>query len=128
MLRWLLWAGYATLWTVALLTLFPVAVRDALIPQHYGFTTGKILHVLAYAGFTVLTGWLPVARRWRWTLLGVVSLHAFTTEYVQQFVGRSGSLRDVGLDHAGILLGLLLSWKLWRPANDTRPSPRGETD
>ena len=114
--RWLLWVVYATLWTVALLTTFPLAVRDAVVPAQYGYSVSKTLHVAAYAGFTVLTGWLAAARPWRWALLGVVSLHAWTTEFVQQFVGRTGSLRDVGLDHIGIVLGLLLSWKLWRPA------------
>lgn len=115
MLRWLLWMGYAAVWTVALLTTFPLAVRDAVVPKQYGFSASKTLHVTAYALFTVLTGWLATGRPWRWLLLGVVALHAWTTEYVQQFVGRTGSLRDVGLDHAGIALGLFLGWKLWRP-------------
>jgi VanZ family protein len=115
-LRWLLWAVYATLWTVVLLTTFPLAVRDAIVPAQYGFSAGKILHVAAYAGFAILTSWLPVSRPWRWSLLALVALHAWVTEYVQPFVGRGGSLRDVGLDHIGIVLGLLLSWKLWRPA------------
>ena len=118
--RWLLWAAYVALWTTALLTTFPLAVRDRIVPAQYGFPASKTLHVAAYAVFTVLTGWLPLSRRWRWGVLGLVALHAWGTEYVQQFVGRTGSLRDVGLDHAGIVLGLLLSWKLWRPV----PAPQ----
>jgi VanZ family protein len=120
LLRWLLWAVYAALWTTALLTTFPLAVRDRIVPAQYGFPVSKTLHVAAYGLFTVLTGWLPLSRPWRWAMLGLVSLHAWGTEYVQQFVGRTGSLRDVGLDHIGIALGLLLSWKLWRPAAGPR--------
>jgi hypothetical protein len=38
-------------------------------------------------------------------------LHAFATEYLQQFVElRTGSLLDVGIDHAGLAAGLLAAW------------------
>lgn len=112
--RWLVWTAYASLWTAALLTTFPINVRDAVVPAHYTFSASKVLHVSAYAVFAVLTGWLALGRPWRWALLGLLSLHAWGTEFVQQFVGRTSSLRDVGLDHLGIVLGLVLSWKLWR--------------
>jgi hypothetical protein len=32
---------------------------------------------------------------------------------LQQFVERGSSWSDVGLDHIGLLIGLLVSWKLW---------------
>src|SRR5207249_10590864 len=97
-LRWSLWVVYAALWTAALLTQLPLAARDAVLPADFGFPAGKVLHVAAYAVFTILTASLPVALRWRWTLLAFLSLHAMATEYLQQFVDRSGSWRDVGLD------------------------------
>ena len=50
-------------------------------------------------------------------LLFFLMAHAVGTEYVQlRWSGRDGCLRDVLIDHAGILLGLILSWKRW-----TRP-------
>jgi VanZ family protein len=42
-------------------------------------------------------------------------LHADATEVGQRFVpGRTGSLRDVALDHCGLLIGVALSWRWWR--------------
>ncbi len=69
----------------------------------------------AYAFLTVFISWLPL-RRWRWLLLAFLSLHAVGTEFFQQFVpGRTGKLTDVVIDHAGMLLGLALTWKRWAP-------------
>jgi VanZ family protein len=45
-------------------------------------------------------------------LLAVLSLHGLGTEYCQQFVElRQPSVRDVLIDHAGILLGALAVWR-----------------
>src|SRR5262245_61386413 len=122
---WVVWAVYAVAWTTALLTTYPLRVRDAVVPADFAFPTGKVLHVLAYAAFAVLSAWVPAPRPGRWALLGFLSLHAFATEFFQQFVGRTASLADVGLDHAGIALGVALTWKRWRDSvtSSRRPSP-----
>jgi len=121
--RWLLWGGFAALWTVALLTTFPIRARDAILPQDYAFPTGKVLHVAAYAVFALLTAWLDIPRPWRWALLAVLSLHAFATEFLQQFVERTSSLTDVALDHLGIILAVTLSWRRWLGVTRSPPPP-----
>ena len=64
-----------------------------------------------------------VRRPWRWALLAALSLHAGATEFFQQFVGRGSSLADVGLDHAGLVLGVALSWWRWLGITRSRPRP-----
>jgi VanZ family protein len=113
-LRWAVWAAFGVAWSAALLTTFPVSARDAVLPTAVGFSAGKLLHVGGYAAFAALTALLPVSRPWRWLLLAFVSLHAFGSEFLQQFVDRTPSLLDVGLDHAGIALGVAVTWPRWR--------------
>src|SRR5438067_1101160 len=111
--RWAVWALYVVAWTRSLLVENPVrgVVDPALAFKLFLFS--KTVHVTAYALFAVLSGWLHVRRPHRWLLLAFMSLHAFATEYGQHFfVTRHPSLRDVGLDHAGIALGVLLTWGL----------------
>jgi len=109
-----IWLLYIAAWSLALLTPHPIKVAQAVLPKETSFYYSKSLHVCAYAGLTVLTGWLLVSQRVRWLLLACVSLHAFATEYLQNFVPlRTGSWRDVGLDHIGIALGFLLTWSKW---------------
>jgi VanZ family protein len=101
-------------WTIALLTTEPVHVAEAVLAKPMLFPASKFLHVSAYALLAVLSGWLQVSFRFRWLLLVFLSLHAVGTEYFQQFVPeRFPSLRDVGIDHIGIVLGLAVSWKWW---------------
>ena len=121
--RWLVWGGYAVLWSVALLTTFPIRARDAILPQEYAFSSSKILHVAAYAVFALLTAWLDVRPPWRWVLLVVLFLHADATEFFQQFVGRTSSVVDIGLDHIGLVLGVALSWWRWLGVTRSRPRP-----
>lgn len=74
----------------------------------------NLTHIPAYALFAVL--WLKafehieVANNPRKVIIGILSglvLFAFADEFHQSFVpGRSASLMDIGLDLAGILLGL----------------------
>lgn len=114
-LRWLLWAGFLLLWSAALLTPQPVRAAEAMLAEEARFPASKLLHVAAYAVAALLTAWLPLPPRYRWLLLLALAAHAFATEYLQQFVrARYPSLRDVALDHAGLLLGVLLTWKRWR--------------
>jgi hypothetical protein len=110
----LVWVAFTAAWTFALLSAFPIEARDAVVSKEVGFSAGKSLHVLAYAFYTLLTLWLGRDRWWRWPLLAFVSMHAIGTEYLQQFVDRTSSLLDVGLDHAGILLSVALTWRKWR--------------
>ena len=68
--------------------------------------------ITAYAVAAILTGWLHAPGSWRWFLLAFWFFHAGATEFGQLFVpGRSGSLRDVALDHIGLLIGLAISWR-----------------
>lgn len=115
-----LWLLYAAAWSAALLTTFPIEARDAIVAEEYGFSAGKLLHVVAYAVFTVLTSRLPC---WRRTMLGVVILHGPLTEFLQQFVDRSASLMDVGLDWLGVVLGVLGAWTRWRREDRSSPPP-----
>lgn len=113
--RGLGWCLCVVLWTVALLTLFPVQMGQAVVPRTLHFPAAKFLHVSAYAFLTVYLKWLPLGRR-RWLLLAFLSLHAVGTEICQQFVpGRHGMLNDVLLDHFGMMLGMALTWRCWLP-------------
>jgi VanZ family protein len=112
--RGLVWSVYTVAWTTALLTPHPVRIADALLEEDHAFYASKTLHVSAYAVLSMLSGWLcvPVARRWM--LLTFLSAHALGTEYFQRFVPlRYPSWTDVGWDHIGIVLGLILSWGWW---------------
>src|SRR4051812_15538795 len=69
----------------------------------------KVGHASAYATLTAFV--VLVSPYWpeRFALWGLLSAHAFGTEYVQTFVPtRTGCWMDVGIDHAGILAGLTL--------------------
>jgi len=116
--RWLLWCVFVVIWTTALLTTEPVHVAHAVLAPRFIFPMSKMLHVSAYALLAILSGWVIVPVRRRWILLVFMSLHAFGTEFFQQFVPERGpSLRDVGIDHIGIAIGLLLSCTWWLKSN-----------
>jgi hypothetical protein len=109
------WLAYFALWTGGLLLPMPsdgAGTLPWLTP--YKVVVAKSLHVAAYAGLAVLGGWLRLPCRFRWVLLFVIMVHAPATELLQTRIeGRTGTLKDVGLDHLGIGLGLLVSWKWW---------------
>jgi VanZ family protein len=120
MVRGLGWCLCLVLWTVALLTLFPVQVGQVVVPQTLHFPAAKFLHISVYAFLTVYLKWLPIGRG-RWLLLAFLSLHAAGTEFFQQFVpGRHGMFNDVLIDHFGMALGLALTWKFWLPRPGNR--------
>jgi VanZ like family len=115
--RFQVWLTFAVCWTAALVA----PIRDQTpwvvtsIDIDLKYVVAKTVHVVGYALFTGLTGWLGVGMRFRWLLMFVLMSHATVTELIQEFVpGRSGSLHDVAFDHAGVALGLLLTWKWWR--------------
>jgi VanZ family protein len=101
------------IWTILLLRPMP-SLGDQLGPTGE-FMLAKALHVGVYAGLTVLIAFMRLPVRWCWVGIGLLSLHAFLTEWGQTMVpGRFGSLRDVAIDHLGIVLGGLLAWRWWR--------------
>ena len=113
--RGLGWLVYLAIWTTLLL--IPIH-RETLasLPWlvEWKFTFAKALHVIAYAVLAMLSGWVRVPCRFRWVLLFLIMVHATVTELLQlRTETRTGSLYDVGLDHLGIMLGLLLTWKWW---------------
>jgi hypothetical protein len=119
--RWAVWIAFTLLWSTALLVPDPIAFLRKHAPSGVGFSDdltfwmAKTLHVTAYAAAAILTGWLRAPSPWRWLLLIFWFLHADATELGQLLVpGRHGSLRDVTLDHFGLILGLALSWRWWR--------------
>lgn len=113
-LRWLVWLAFFVAWTVALL----VPIPDTPMPVGDGpdlkWLIGKPLHVSAYAFLTILATWLPLQSRRRLLMPLVLLVHAGATEFLQNFVERTGSVRDVLLDWLGIALGLVITWRWWR--------------
>ncbi len=112
---WTSWCIFFLAWTAALLTTILVDAGAAVLSKDFSFYLGKVLHVTAYAILAYLSSRLPVTIPQRWAVLVLISFHAMATEYLQRFVGRYPSWRDVGLNHIGILIGVLVTWKKWRP-------------
>jgi hypothetical protein len=125
--RWCLWLLYVVAWTTALLV--PVPTQEAHwtiadLQVDVKFLFAKMVHISAYAVLAGLTGWVRAPMRLRFLLMFFVMAHASTTELLQywlEFLGRSGELFDVGLDHCGIALGTLLTWKWWTAAETDKP-------
>ena len=113
---WLIWAIYTLLWTAALVlpkTALEVEGLDEVI-SGYRVYIAKGVHVAAYAVWAVLTAVLPVPIRFRCLLVFLLMGHATVTELIQEHVpGRSGHLHDVALDHLGVTLGVVASWRYW---------------
>ena len=104
------------LWTWKLLEPYPVPdeISEGLARLGLKFVAAKSLHLVLYAVLTILAITLPVPRRWRYFLVGLLVWHGVATEIGQRFVpNRTGSLRDVLIDWCGIALGLLVAmwWK-----------------
>ncbi len=118
--RWPLWLLCVALWTAALLRKEPQEFNRRVVVPAIRLPVSKFLHVGAYAFLTAFAGILPMKRR-RWLLLVFLSVHAMATEYLQTFVPmRTGSWRDVGLNHLGIALGLALTWRCWIAGKNTQ--------
>jgi VanZ family protein len=85
-------------------------------------TWGKLGHALAFATLTALVPMAtpqPNRRVWLW---GLLSFHAFATEYIQTWVPtRTGQWMDVGIDHFGILMGFTLLYFVWSRKRKSPP-------
>jgi hypothetical protein len=129
--RWIIWLVYVAVWTWALLLPHPELWARALLLGNEPDSGGqdpvgqqllsfldsawfsKGLHISAYAVLAVLSAWVGKGRI-RWLLLAFMSLHALGTEFLQSFIpSRHPSWDDVGFDHIGIGLGIILSWNWW---------------
>jgi len=113
-----IFAVFLGLWTWKLLE--PNPVPEA-ISQEFSadtkFILAKSLHAGVYAFLTVLAAFLPVRRPYFWLVVATLMLHGVGTEIGQRYVpNRHGSIRDVLIDWAGILLGLamLRVWQMRR--------------
>jgi VanZ family protein len=123
--RWVIWFLFLAAWTLALLTPQPVQLAQEVLPDQDRFYFGKSLHIAAYAVLVILTTWLKVTNRVRWMCLAFLSFHAFATEFLQLYVPeRSGSLRDVELNHLGLALGLILTIPWWWTPLVTSKAPK----
>jgi hypothetical protein len=114
--RWWIWGIYVAVWTGGLLVPGPepVDTGEPVIDAQY--VAAKAVHVGAYTAMTLLSAWLRVPLRYRSLLMFFLMVHATLTELLQysmDFIRRSGSLLDVGLDHIGIAIGVLAAWKWW---------------
>ena len=109
------WALCVAGWTVSLLVPLPkVDLPDDHPLMVTKFVVSKVLHVTVYAALAVLTGWLRAPARARLLLLFFLMAHAAVTEHLQTYIPRrTGSARDVCVDHLGVLAGLALSWRWW---------------
>jgi VanZ family protein len=115
--RWLwpAWGVLLAIWALALLTPQPVEIEKKIVPPEAIFSASKGLHIAAYAFLTGAAAWLPMWRGQRWLPVAIMSLHGCGTEFFQQFVPtRHGCWQDVGIDHIGIVLGLLITLARWR--------------
>jgi hypothetical protein len=113
--RWAAWWLLVGLWALALLTPQPVEAGRKVLPEGLLFSAAKGLHVAAYAFLTGAAAWLPPWHGRRWLPVAVMALHGCGTEFFQQFVpSRHGCLEDVGIDLAGVSVGILLTLPRWR--------------
>lgn len=110
----LVWGIFVIAWTAALLTPLNFYQESTDFITLAKGLAGKTLHFVAYMTMTILTARLGAAPRCRLLWLFFVMAHAAATELLQEIVpGRTGAASDVCIDHAGVLLGLLLSWGYW---------------
>jgi VanZ family protein len=111
LLHALVLAALFALWTWKLLEPVPIPAEVRAELDEVGLTlvAQKTLHACVYAVLAVLVGTLPVPRRWRHVLIGLLVVHGLATEIGQTFVPhRTGRAYDVVIDWIGIAVGLLM--------------------
>lgn len=113
---------FLSLWTWKLLEPYPVPedISEGLEKAGLSFAAAKTLHATGYAFLTVLAGTLPVSWRWRRWLVVFLVLHGAGSEILQDVMdlGRTGKLRDVLIDWAGIAGGVFCLWWRWGPGGN----------
>jgi hypothetical protein len=140
-LRWAIWlvamAGYTYLLVVPNDWLPPWLRHTVGTQITSTFTFGKLAHVACYAILTLGTFLLPLGWLGWMICVAIMSLHGMGTEYVQTFTGRHGCWSDVGIDHIGIVTGLLLcglgyrlrsGWSTCQRAERIMPPPQVEAE
>lgn len=111
-----------SVWTWALLVENPVPEKlRGELGIDWEFILGKCLHGGAYAFLTVLGGLWPKSRRGQWFVIGLLAFHGMLTEILQATMelGRHGCVRDVLVDWAGIVVGIVvlrLICKFFKPS------------
>ncbi|HLW66304.1 MAG TPA: VanZ family protein, partial [Gemmataceae bacterium] len=110
------WTAVFICWTISLLRPIPKSAVEAIGGPERSFWFAKCVHVSAYALLAISAAYLPgsLALR-RWIPLALV-LHGGLTEFLQHFVHRGASWRDVGLDTLGVAIGVVLTWPRWKSA------------
>lgn len=93
-------------WTWLLVRPNPIPEVVAAIPTDWRFLAAKTLHGGTYVAMTVLALIGPAAKRGRAVAVALLLAHGAGTEIIQTFVpNRSGRVRDVAVDWAGVLAG-----------------------
>lgn len=115
--RWSIWLVFTILWTIGLLLPSATIDRMPLVEDlgDWRIIVAKIIHLLIYSFWTILTAWLGAPLRVRIFLLVFLMAHGVLTEWGQTYPSlmRTGSLRDAAIDHAGVFLGVVLSIRWW---------------
>jgi VanZ family protein len=112
---WVLWWLALAVLTYGLVSPDPPKAGAAVIPSELTLVVSKTVHIVAYAVLAAGIFWLTSGPRLRLALALLLVAHGAFTEYLQTFVeGRYGSVTDVFIDTAGVILGCLLGWALRR--------------
>ena len=124
-MRWLVWTIFMVGWTIALE--MPAKIHTG-ENSPFRYLIPKATHVVVYGCFAVLSAVVPLPMRFRFLMMFFLMAHANGTEFLQDllepYCHRTGSLADVGYDHIGIVIGVLVSWKWWtRPDVDDKRQP-----
>lgn len=103
---WALWVASLALLTYGLLTPNLPEIGGGSLPDDTDFWVSKAVHVGSYAYLSLLVALLARTARGEAGLRLLLIAHGAATEGLQTFVeGRYGSLQDVGIDSAGVILG-----------------------
>jgi len=76
-----------------------------------GWVVRKIAHMTEYAllyilTFRVLSLYIPTNRVWKLSVMFCL-IHASLDEYHQTYIpGRTGTVKDIGIDMLGVMIGL----------------------
>src|SRR5262245_6714712 len=121
-----LWLVGMVVLSWGLLTTEAAQALDAEVPEEAHFGVSKAIHLTAYLTLTLLLAGMDLPRGAFWGLVVFLALHADVTEYLQTFIpSRTGTPRDILIDHIGILLGVALTWWVWSRRRPRAPSADG---